>query len=44
MQGDYSRYYTALYETVVNGREQEVKPEQTILQIKLLEAGIEGLH
>ncbi|WP_258925149.1 Gfo/Idh/MocA family oxidoreductase, partial [Klebsiella pneumoniae] len=44
VQGDYSRYYTALYETVVNGREQEVKPEQTILQIKLLEAGIEGLH
>lgn len=44
MQGDYSRYYAALYETVVNGHEQEVKPEQTILQIKLLEEGIEGLH
>ncbi|MEC5317550.1 Gfo/Idh/MocA family oxidoreductase [Brenneria populi subsp. brevivirga] len=43
-RGDYARYYDALYETVINGKEKLVKDEQTLLQIKLLEEGIQGLN
>lgn len=44
VDGDYGRYYDALYETLVNGKEQLVKPEETLLQLHLLEEGIKGLH
>ncbi|MGX7029979.1 Gfo/Idh/MocA family oxidoreductase [Vagococcus zengguangii] len=42
--GDYSRVYQAIYETLVNGQEPVVKPEQTLAQIKLLEAGIDAMN
>ena len=37
--GDYSKVYQAVYETLVNGKEQVVKPSETIKQIELLEIG-----
>lgn len=42
-QGDYSRYYSVLYETLRNGSEPTVTAEQTLLQMCLLEQGIQGL-
>ena len=41
--GDYGRYYDALYETIMNGKEQLVKPEETITQIEIRENAIRGL-
>ena len=43
VRGGYERYYDALYETIVNGKEQLVKPDQTLLLMTLLEEGIKGL-
>ena len=39
-KGDYSRFYQALYDTLVNGKEKLVKDEETIKQIEMLEEGI----
>lgn len=38
--GDYSLFYQALYDTLVNGKEKLVKDEETIRQIEMLEEGI----
>lgn len=38
--GDYSRVYEGVYETIINGKEKIVKDEETILQIEMLETGI----
>lgn len=43
VKGDYGYYYDALYETIINGKEVLVKPEQTLLQLEILEKGIAGL-
>ena len=43
VRGDYGYYYDALYETVMNGKPQLVTPEQTLLQIEMLETGVKGL-
>ena len=43
VRGDYAYYYDALYETVMNGRPQLVTPEQTLLQIEMLETGVRNL-
>lgn len=40
VNGDYGRYYDALYETIINGKEKLVKDEETLLQIQILEKGI----
>lgn len=37
--GDYGRVYDALYETLVNGIENPVKPEQTLAVMEILETG-----
>lgn len=42
-KGDYGRYYDAWYETIVNGKEPLVKEEQTLLQLHILEKGIQNL-
>lgn len=39
-KGDYSLFYQALYDTLVNGKEKLVKDEETIKQIEMLEEGI----
>ena len=39
VQGDYARYYDALYETLVNNKEPLVKPEETLLVMEMLEKG-----
>lgn len=41
--GDYSRFYEALYDTLVLGKEKLVKDEETLLQMKLLEDAIRHL-
>ena len=43
-KGDYSRFYDAVYESIVNGAEQLVTPEQTMAQMKMLEKGISRLY
>ncbi len=43
VNGDYGRYYDALYETIIHGTQPLVTPKQTLLQIKILEKGIAGL-
>ena len=39
VNGDYGRYYDALYETIINHAKPLVTPEQTLLQIEILEKG-----
>ena len=43
VNGDYGRYYDDLYETIINNAKPLVTPEQTLLQIEILEKGIVGL-
>ena len=43
VNGDYGRYYDALYETLINGKEKLVKDEETLLQLRILEEGIQGM-
>ncbi len=38
--GDYSRVYEGVYETIIHGKEKIVKDEETILQIEMVETGI----
>lgn len=42
-QGSYARYYDALYDTIINGQPKLVNDEETLLQIKLLHAGVAGM-
>ena len=44
VNGDYGRYYDALYETIINNAKPLVTPEQTLLQIEILEKGIKNLE
>ncbi len=39
VQGDYAKYYDALYETLVNNKAPLVKPEETLLVMEMLETG-----
>ena len=43
VNGDYGRYYDALYETLINGKEKLLKDEETLLQLRILEEGIQGM-
>lgn len=43
VRSSYSQFYDALYETVVHGAPQLVKPEETLAQLRILEAGLKGL-
>ena len=43
VKGDYGFYYDALYETIKNGKPQLVTPEQTLIQLEMLETGIKDL-
>lgn len=42
--GDYSRVYSAIYETLVHGKAKAVKDEETILQIKMLAEAISQIE
>ena len=42
-KGDYGRYYDAWYETIMHGAELLVKPEETLLQLEMLETGVKNL-
>jgi predicted dehydrogenase len=41
--GDYSRVYEDIYDTLINGKPKVVKDEETLLQIEMLEKGIQPL-
>lgn len=43
VRSTYSLFYDALYETVVNGAPQLVRPEETLAQMRILEDGMAGL-
>ena len=43
VKGDYGYYYDALYETIKNGKPQLVTPEQTLIQLEMLEEGVRNL-
>lgn len=41
--GDYGRYYDSVYQTIMCGAAPLVRPEETIEQIRILEAGLKGI-
>lgn len=43
VKGDYGRVYDGLYEALVNGREKEIRDEQTLCLMRLLEEGVRTL-
>ena len=43
-RGDYSLFYQALYDSLINGKEKLVKDEETIRQIEILEEGIRQMN
>lgn len=43
VQGDYTRMYDTVYDSIVNGANQVVKPEQTITVMHMLEDAVAGL-
>lgn len=43
VRSSYAQFYDALYATVAEGAPQLVKPEETLAQMRILEAGMQGL-
>ena len=43
VNGDYGRVYDGIYESIVHGKEQAIKQEETLLQMQILETGIKDL-
>ena len=43
VNGDYGRVYDDLYEAIINGKEKNIKDEETLLQMKILEIGVKSL-
>lgn len=43
VNGDYGRVYDDLYEAIVNNKEKKIKDEETLLQLQILEEGINKL-
>lgn len=43
VDGDYARVYDGIYDTIVNHKEKVIKDEETILQMEILEEGINKL-
>lgn len=39
-RGDYGRVYDQLYEVIINRADKQVKDEETLLQMRILEEGI----
>ena len=39
--GDYSRVYAGVYDSIINGQPKLVKDEEKLLQVKMLETGIQ---
>lgn len=44
VRSTYARFFEALYETLVHGAPQLVKPEETIAQLRILEDAMRDLH
>jgi len=40
--GDYGRVYDGIYDVIVNGKEKEIKDEETLLQMRILEKGVQN--
>lgn len=43
VNGDYGRVYDDLYEAIINGKGKTITDEQTLLQMEILETGVEDL-
>ena len=43
VQGDYGRVYDDLYNAIIHGQEIKITPEETLLQMEMLEQGVKGL-
>lgn len=43
VDGDYARVYDGVYNCIVKGEEQVIKPWQTILQMEMLDTGVKDL-
>ncbi|MEF3329684.1 oxidoreductase [Oceanobacillus oncorhynchi] len=44
VDGDYGRVYDDVYEAVINGQDKTITDEQTLLQMEMLETGIQHLR
>lgn len=44
VNGDYGRIYDGMYRSILEGQEKIVKDEETLLQLKMLEEGIQFLQ
>ena len=44
VRGDYGRMYDNAYDVLVHVAEQEVKPEQTLVMLSILEQAVAGLE
>lgn len=42
-RGSYASFYEALYETVANGAPQLVAPEETLAQLRIIDAALRGM-
>lgn len=40
--GDYGRVYDGLYDAIINGKPKQVTDEETLLQMEILEKGVEA--
>ena len=43
VDGDYVRVYDGIYDCIVNGKPQIITHEQTLLQMEMLEKGVQNL-
>lgn len=43
VDGDYARVYDGIYDCIVNGKPQIITHEQTLLQMEMLEKGVQNL-
>ena len=43
VNGDYGKVYDDLYEAILNGKEKTITDEQTLLQMEILETGVQDL-
>lgn len=43
VNGDYGRVYDDLYESIINSKDKKITDQQTLLQMEILEKGIENL-
>lgn len=43
VNGDYGRVYDDIYEAIINGKDNTITDEQTLMQMEMLENGVNNL-